>query len=52
LAADPAIPDFWLRIPGLVLAILFYGTVGWLVQRRVPAFQRQIDALDQTPKQS
>jgi hypothetical protein len=47
LAADPAIPAFWLRVPGVVLAILFYGSLGWLVGRRAPAFQRQIDALDQ-----
>jgi hypothetical protein len=46
-AADPAIPGFWLKVPGLVLAILFYGSLGWLVQSRAPAFQRQFDALDQ-----
>jgi len=47
LAADPEIDVVWMRIPGLLVASFFYCAVGWFVRRRVPAFQRQIDAYEQ-----
>ncbi len=51
LAADPEIVVFWKRIPGLVVVSFFYCAVGWFMQRKVPAFQRQIDAYSQAQRQ-
>ncbi|HUI78696.1 MAG TPA: hypothetical protein VLY24_12290 [Bryobacteraceae bacterium] len=45
MMAEPETLVLWQRLPWLLGAAVFYSAVGWLAQRRVPVFQRQIDAL-------
>jgi len=45
-ASDPRHPDFRARIAWSLAAILFYGGIGWLARRRVPGFDRQLQALE------